>query len=152
MAAAVKKKAGAAKQPPAAEVEIISPETDAKTAPKDESGGTVCVALNRPHGLKFDLGGGRSVRLNGNAANLKGKPQGHLPAGAYGLTVVPARDWEEVMAKYGRMAVFRKGLCFAHEKKADTVAEAREKAGLRHGREAADPKKGTTEPASAPVE
>lgn len=132
----------------AAAVEIVSPDTE-KIPKAAVAGNTVTVALNHPVGIEFRLKDRRVVRLNGNAENLRGMSQGHIPAGAYGLTVIPASDWEEVTAMYGRMRIFKNGLCFAHAAKSDTVAEAKEKSELRHGREAVDPEKTRTEPVGA---
>ena len=123
-----------------AQADVYIPETaaakDEKKAGAATGGNTVVVALCHPHGIQFILDGGkRRVRLNGNAANLAGQPKGILPLGGFGLTEIPVADWEAIKATYGRMEIFKNGLCFAHGKRADTLAEADEKAGLRHGRE-----------------
>ena len=122
-----------------AQADVYIPET---AAAKDEkkagaaTSNTVVVALCHPHGIQFILDGGkRRVKLNGNAANLAGQPKGILPLGGFGLTEIPVADWEAIKATYGKMEIFKNGLCFAHEKRSDTLAEADEKADLRHGRE-----------------
>jgi len=123
-----------------AQADVYIPETavakDEKKAGATTGGTTVVVALCHPHGIQFILDGGkRRVKLNGNAANLAGQPKGILPLGGFGLTEIPEADWEAIKATYGKMEIFKNGLCFAHEKRSDTLAEADEKAELRHGRE-----------------
>ena len=114
-------------------------------------GDTVTVALCYPQGIQFLLDGGkRRVHLNGNAANLAGLPKGVLPRGGFGLTVIPRADWEAIKAAYGaRLPIFKNGLCFAHDSRADTIAEADEKAELRHGREPVAIDAAKTEPVDA---
>ena len=97
---------------------------------------TVVVALCHPQGIQFVLDGGkRRVRLNGNAVNLVGAPKGILPQGGFGLTTISKTDWDAIQATYGKMEIFKNGLCFAHGSRSDTLAEADEKAEVRHGRE-----------------
>ena len=120
--------------------DVYIPETAAakseKKAGATAGSNTVVVALCHPHGIQFILDGGkRRIKLNGNAANLAGQPKGILPIGGFGLTEISKADWEAIKATYGKMEIFKNGLCFAHEKKSDTLAEADEKAELRHGRE-----------------
>lgn len=107
---------------------------------------TVTVALNRAAGIRFALPDGRTVLINGNAAHLRGKEKGVLPAGAFGLTTVAADDWAYIKKTYGRMEIFENGLIFAAERKADAADRAAEKAELRHGLEAADPETTPTRP------
>ena len=123
-----------------APVEVYVPATekakDEKKSGATTGSNTVVVALCHPHGIQFILDGGkRRVKLNGNAANLAGQPKGILPLGGFGLTEIPESDWEAIKATYGKMEIFKNGLCFAHGSRADTLAEADEKAALRHGRE-----------------
>lgn len=98
---------------------------------------TVVVALCHPHGITFRLGdrGEHEVRLNGNAANLKGLSMGVLPLGGFGLTTVKAEEWEAIKRQVQDWPLYKNGLLYAHEKTADVTAEADEKAELRHGRE-----------------
>ena len=66
-------------------------------APAATGKDTVTVALNRAQGIKFILGDGRRVEIFGNAVHLRGKEMGELPTGgAFGLTTIPAEDWEEI--------------------------------------------------------
>ena len=109
----------------------------------------VAVALNRATGIQFALPDGRKVLVNGNAASLRGKEKGVLPVGAYGLTLVPAADWEYIKKTYGGMEIFTHGLIFAAGRKADAADEAVEKAELRHGLEPVDPESTTTKPDEA---
>ena len=119
--------------------EVYIPQTEEAKVQKKAgaaTGNTVVVALCHPHGIQFILDGGkRRVKLNGNAANLAGQPKGILPIGGFGMTEISRADWEAIKATYGKMEIFKNGLCFAHEKRADVQAEADEKAELRHGRE-----------------
>lgn len=109
---------------------------------------TVTVALNRAQGVKFILGDGRRVEVFGNAVHLRGKEMGELPTGgAFGLTTIPAEDWEEIRRRYGDTRLFTSGRIFAQATRANVLAQARERADTRHGLE---PFKGThTEEARA---
>lgn len=123
-----------------AEQAVYIPQTESaekqKVTQTAGSNGNVVVALCHPTGIQFLLDGGkRRVKLNGNAANLVGHPKGILPVGGFGLTEIPRSDWEAIKAHYGRMEIFKNGLCFAHDSRASVTAEADEKAELRHGRE-----------------
>ncbi|MBD5417358.1 MAG: hypothetical protein HDR50_06810 [Desulfovibrio sp.] len=122
--------------------------TEAQAA-KASGTAMVAVALNRATGIQFSMPDGRKVVINGNAAHLRGKEKGVLPVGAFGLTMVPATDWEYIKKTYGGMEIFQHGLIFAAERKADAVDEAAEKAELRHGIEPIDPENTTTKPDEA---
>lgn len=102
-------------------------------------GETVLVALCHPQGIVFPLanndGKKYRVKLNGNAADLIGKPKGVLPQGGFGLTTVKKTDWELIVATYGGMEIFKNGLCFAADDKASLMSEMDEKDEVRHGRE-----------------
>jgi hypothetical protein len=106
--------------------------------PAVASGDSVVVALNHPHGIVFALAGGRKAAIAGNASGLRGREKGTLPVGAYGLTVLPAGDWQYIQDHYGKMEIFQSGLIFAQSGSAGAEAQARERAELRHGREPAD--------------
>jgi hypothetical protein len=115
-------------------------------ASKAVAGNEVMVALNYPQGIKFALPGGRKVVINGNAAHLRNREKGILPVGAFGLTNVPADDWEYIKKFYGGMEIFKSGLIFAQTSAAKAKDEAAEKESLRHGREPVDPERTNTEP------
>lgn len=106
----------------------------------------VTVALNRAIGIQFAMPDGRKVLINGNAAHLRGLEKGVLPVGGFGLTIIPAEDWEYIKKTYGGMEVFENGLLFAAERKADAVDMADERAALRHGMEPVDPENTATRP------
>lgn len=128
---------------------VYIPETEAAEQAASAvlgGGDTVVVALCHPHGLTFSLKDGRRVKLNGNAANLIGAEKGVLPQGGFGLTVIRRDDWDAIRTQYPKYELFQNGLCFAHEKKNDTIAEAKEKAKVRHGREPVDTSKTQTDP------
>ena len=114
---------------------VIMPDT----AP-EKADGYVMVCLNRPTGIKFALPGGKIVRINGNAVDLKGRDMGVLPIGAYGMTMVREEDWEAIKATYAAsMPIFARGLIFAQSDMASAVDEAKDKSGLRNGLEPIDP-------------
>jgi len=101
--------------------------------------GQVAVALNHPNGLKFTLKDGRQVVINGNATHLRGRETGVLPVGRYGITLVKASDWEEILHTYGQMDVFKKKLIFSRPRQAEAETQAEEMKETRHGREPVDP-------------
>ena len=129
-----------------------APETKQTPAPVKQasSGKTVVVALNRVQGLDFPMPDGRTVSIAGNAADLKGKPTGILPVGAFGLTEIAEDDWLYIKKTWGEMPLFRNGLIFASTKTDDAKAEASEKAELRNGLEPVDTEKTATEPVENP--
>lgn len=134
--------------------EAATPKAETKRARGVDN---VVVALNYPMGISFNLSKERRVRLNGNAEGLRGKDKGQLPTGAFGLTVISRDDWNEIKAKYGTMRLFRSGLIFVSDSKADAEAEAEEKKEMRHGLEPIDPKedvqlKGRITETTAPAE
>lgn len=132
----------------AKESKVIGPQfkrkTEKKVAPKKaqqvETDSTVCVALNRPLGIKFRMPDGRHVEIKGNGEPLIGKEKGELPVGAYGLTIINAEDWDYIVKTYGGMKIFSEGLCFATRKKADSQEEAESRDDLRNGLEPVDVK------------
>ncbi|MCH5277755.1 MAG: hypothetical protein J1E80_07980 [Desulfovibrionaceae bacterium] len=124
----------------------ISPLTHAAA---DGSAGadTVVVALNRATGIIFTMPDGRRVTINGNAVQLRGKAEIKLPVGAYGLTTIARADWEWIKKTYeNSLPLFKSGLLFAAERKADAADMADERAELRHGLEPVDPEKTPTQP------
>lgn len=123
--------------------ENVAVKTSATVETAKPASNTVVVALNWPLGISFSLSKERRVKLNGNAEGLRGKDKGQLPVGAFGLTVIPREDWEEIKAKYGGMRLFRSGLIFVAESKSNAEAEAEEKKDMRHGLEPIDPKEDT---------
>ncbi len=125
------------KNRPAREIaDVYNPnnEAEASVSAKDSNSDTVVVALCHPHGITFDLGK-HKVTLNGNAANLRGEPMGILPMGGFGLTTIPRADWEAIQKIVAQWPMYKSGLLYANEKREDVLAEADEKAELRHGRE-----------------
>jgi len=104
-----------------------------KISQQENGNDIVTVALCHPLGIKFRLGKEHSVILRGNATDLIGKEKGILPMGGFGLTQIRRDEWEEIKRVYGKMAIFRNGLIFAHEKKSYVEEESHEKEDLRHG-------------------
>lgn len=127
------------------------PEAPAMLNDHDEApalkGDSVFIALNHPQGIAFKMPNGRRVEIKGNTAHLRGKEKGVLPVGAYGLTQVGRDDWEFIQETYGGMAIFKNGLIFSADRKADAADEAEERAETRHGREPVDVETTNTEPA-----
>lgn len=111
-----------------------------------ETDDTVCVALNHPFGIQYEMPDGRMVVLNGNATHLIGNDAKPLPVGAYGMTTIKAKDWEYIIANFGKQKIFTNGLCFATRKRADSQEEAENRDDLRHGFEPVDVKKTKTQP------
>lgn len=138
------------------ESKVLGPEFKRKTPRKAkqqekkvavETDSTVCVALNRPLGLSFRMPDGREVVINGNGEPLRGKEQGILQPGSYGLTIISAEDWEYIIKTYGHLKIFTNGFCFATRKKADAVIEAENRDDLRNGLEPVDVSATTTKEA-----
>lgn len=112
--------------------------------------GKVFVCLNQPHGIKFRLKSGRVVHIEGNAAHLRGAEMGKLPVGAYGMTMIPEADWEEIKATYAPfMGIFQAGLIFASSDRNSAEDQAEDQAETRHGREPVDVSKSATKPVTA---
>lgn len=129
------------------ESKVIGPKFERKSprkaAPKKQAAevehdDTVCVALNRPTGIKFPMPDGSFVEIKGNGAPLIGQETGKLPIGAYGLTIIKASDWDYIVKNFGGMKIFSEGLCFATKKKADAKEEAESRDDLRNGLEPVD--------------
>ena len=109
-----------------------APKVEKKIVETDD---TVCVALNRPIGIKFPMPDGSMVEIKGNGEPLRGKDQGILTPGAYGLTIIKREQWEYILKTYGWQRIFTNGLCFACNKKVDAEAEAESRDDLRNGLE-----------------
>jgi len=119
----------------------------AKPAPARKAPDMVAVALNYPGGIDFRLKSGKTVRIAGNAGHLRGKETGVLPVGAFGFTMVPRAQWEELKAVYGRHPLFRNGLIYASSDRESAADEAADHAGTRSGFEPVDPERTETSPA-----
>lgn len=122
------------------------PKVEKKAEPV-ESSDTVCVALNRPLGLVFTLPDGREVEIKGNGETLRGQEMGILKPGSFGLTIIKADDWEQILKHYGHLKIFQNGFCFATRKKVDTQEEAENRDDLRNGLEPVDVEKTATKEA-----
>jgi hypothetical protein len=130
-----KTEAEGSSQPTSVPVAIDEPQVKVETKSSDN----VCVALNMPHGVRFDLPGNKTVVIYGNAHHLVGKDKGVLPIGGYGLTLVAKADWEYIKTTWKGMAIFEKGLIFATDSVADSQAEAKKLETLRNGFEPVSP-------------
>lgn len=106
---------------------------------------TVMVCSNFPRDIIFvvkdNAGKDVRIRIKGNATNLRGKPSGILPIGAYGITAnVPAEAWEQIKNNYRDDARIKQGLIFASTP-SKARKEAKERKDLRNGFEPIDPEK-----------
>ena len=92
---------------------------------------TVTVGCKLPNGLIIEVGG-QSVELNGaNASNI---------IGGHGITYdVDADLFNAWLEAHQDRDMVKNGFVFAHDKAADTKAEAAEKANNATGLEAVDP-------------
>ena len=102
------------------------------------SGDTVIVALNDSLDRCYTLKSGRKVTLKCGSAGLRGAKRGSIPVGAYGLTVIPRDDWEEIAATYGRTAIFKNNLIFVQDSPDKAEDQAKEQEETRHGLEPVD--------------
>lgn len=107
----------------------------------------VTVCLRNHFDISFEIDD-RTIVIKGHNAVLRGLDGGVLDSGrAFGETVIPAKDWEAIKAKYGRdpnYKLFSCGYIFAASDKADARAEAKEKENLKTGLEPIDTKKTKT--------
>lgn len=132
------------KAAPVSTAEMVTPLEKAQVVKSGTAEDTVMVCCNHPWGFRYELSGGRAVELNGSGAHLRGLPGGKLEAGAYGLTVIPRKDWEEIKALYGSLKPFQSidgkpPLVFARDDSASAYAQAAEyKDESRHGYEPVD--------------
>ena len=128
--------------------EVKTKSTEGKTM----IGNTVIVCCNEPHNIIFSIadnaGRKQKIEINGNAVHLRGKTQGKIPVGAYGMTTVDADAWEKIKAKYGKMPAFLNGRIFASDTKSEAESETENRKNLRHGKEPIDvnSRKTTTAP------
>ena len=115
-------------------------------AVKKESAGSdmVTVACGIPMGQRLILSDGE-VLLNGAPLShivSAQKGVGYLPAGKYGLTAIPRKQWEEILERYGKFDFIVNGTIFAKDDHASAVAKAQEMSEKKLGFEQADPTKG----------
>ena len=111
-----------------------------------QSNDTVAVCCGIPMGQRFNLKSGN--------VELKGIPMSHivsaekgnayLPAGKYGVTVIKAEQWEEILANYGHCDFIKNGIIFAEKNVESAQAKGTELKDKKMGFEQADPKKGRT--------
>lgn len=127
--------------------EVKAYEVEKSAVDKD----TVTVFCGIPMGLKVEISSGtielKGVPMSHIVSAVKG--EGFLPAGKYGETVLPAKQWEEIAQKYARYDFIENGVVFAKS----SVKEGRKEAFDRSGGEKldrnlgfdqADPTKGKT--------
>lgn len=100
---------------------------------------TVFVYANLPNGQSFHLPG-RVVTLKGfPVSRLLDVDGNQMPAGQYGVTELPADDWNAVQKIYGQMTLLKSDLIFVAPSREEGDAMAAERQGLRHGLEPVDP-------------
>lgn len=122
---------------------------------------TVTVACKIPNGLIIHIekrektvepspAGGRTIEvgrrigepivLNGPTNALTGQPPAHQIVSGYGLTHgVPKDFWDKWIKDNAGLDVVVNGLVFAHEKREDAEAQARDQKSLRTNLEPLDP-------------
>lgn len=93
---------------------------------------TVVVGCKLPNGLLAQVEKTKIVFNGLNSSKI---------SGGHGLTTVPADFWNAWLEMNSGLAMVRNGFVFAHEKAADTKAEAKEKSGEKTGLESLDPEK-----------
>jgi len=112
----------------------------------------VTVFCGIPMGQILEMPNGQKVLLNGlpmsHVVSAR-KGEGFLPAGKYGETVLPKKQWEELLEKYRKYDFIINGVIFAKESVKEGRKEALEKSGGEKldrnlGFDQADPKKGKT--------
>lgn len=113
--------------------------------------GSVYVFANLQNGQSFKLPAstdnpdGITVTIQGMpVSKLKGLDGQSFTGGKYGVTTIPAGQWNEVIRIYGKMKMFTNGLVFAAPSLERGKAMARERSGLRHGYEPVDPESNRT--------
>jgi len=104
---------------------------------------SVHVRLKHPHGIVFDISNNRKVALVGSDFILRGLEKGTLTCG-FGKTVVPKADWDEVLAKYGKMPHFTNGTLIYESDVASAEDHAADNADVKHGLEPVDIKNDKT--------
>ncbi|CAI1771042.1 Uncharacterised protein [Serratia fonticola] len=106
---------------------------------------SVHVRLKHPHGIVFDISKGKKVALYGSDFHLRGLEKGTLTCG-FGKTVIPAADWEEVLAMYPDLVgdLVRKGTLVHQADAASADDNAADNRGVKHGREPVDTKNDKT--------
>lgn len=98
---------------------------------KNTKSKTVTVGCKLPNGLILELNG-QTVEVNGSTSSRV--------IGGHGITYdVDAEFFDAWMEAYADRAMVRNGFIFAHDKAADTKAEAAEKENNATGLEAVDP-------------
>ena len=105
--------------------------TKSTETPETPSSTTVVVGCKLPNGVVLEVGT-QSIVLNGsNDAKV---------IGGHGITRgVPADFWAAWLEENGDRAMVKNGFIFAHDKAADTKAEAEEKANNATKQEPIDP-------------
>ncbi|MEG2172369.1 MAG: hypothetical protein RRY29_03815 [Desulfovibrionaceae bacterium] len=112
-----------------------------------KSSETVFVYANLPNGQSFRISAGRTVTLEGYPVSKLVDDMGNaLPAGQYGITELPAEDWQQVEKLYGQLTVMQSGIIFTAQSREQGDAMAAERCGLRHGVEPIDPATTATKP------
>lgn len=116
----------------------------------------VIVSFNSPFGQIFKIPGNdgkeKRVKINGNASHLVGVTGAVLPVGRFGQTEIAAEEWEAIVALYGKMKIFKRGLIFANESVTDAGAQEIDQAETRHGAEPVDVNETETEPNPNPLD
>lgn len=106
----------------------------------------VKVYCKLPHGIRYNMPDGRTVRLVGmygderSDLQVTDMPGRHAVMG-HGVTPVDAEDWAWIVEKHGKSAAHVNGFIFAAKDEKSGDAEAREKEREKTGFEGYDPTK-----------
>lgn len=104
----------------------------------------VKVYCKLPNGIRYDLPDGRRVRLSGfygderSPLQVSGLP-GRDTVMGFGVTMIEADDWEQIVKDHGKSAAHMNGLIFAAKDDKSGASEAREKEEEKTGLEPYDP-------------
>lgn len=104
----------------------------------------VKVYCKLPNGIRYDLPDGRRVRLVGMYGDERSPLQvsglqGRDAILGFGVTMVEAEDWEQIVKDHGKSDAHVNGLIFAAKDDKSGISEAREKEGEKTGLEPYDP-------------
>lgn len=106
----------------------------------------VRVFCKLPHGIRYVMPDGREVRLVGmygderSDLQVTDMPGRHAVMG-FGVTLVNAEDWEQIVKDHGKSAAHVNGFIFASKDEKSGESEAREKEDEKTGFEGYDPSK-----------
>jgi hypothetical protein len=104
----------------------------------------VKVYCKLPHGIRYNMPDGRTVRLIGMYGDERSDLQvtdmpGRYAVMGHGVSTVDAEDWAWIVEKHGKSAAHVNGFIFAAKDERSGESEAREKEDEKTGFEGYDP-------------